>query len=68
MTSQFAISKKRLLQPAKRVTAISEHPEEIPVSESHLQLVEERLGRYRESPSFARPAFEVIDRLSRNRK
>jgi putative addiction module component (TIGR02574 family) len=47
---------------------ISEHPEEIPVPESHLQLVEERLRRYRENPSAARPAFEVIDRLSKNRK
>ena len=42
---------------------ISEHPEEIPVPESHLQLAEERLLRHREDPSPARPAFEVIDRL-----
>jgi len=42
---------------------IAEQPEEIPVPESHLQLAEERLRRYRESPSSARPAFEVIDRL-----
>ena len=43
---------------------ISEHPEEIPVPESHLRLAEERLLRYRENPSTAQPAFEVIDRLS----
>jgi hypothetical protein len=47
---------------------ISEHPDEIPVPESHLQLVEERLRRYRENPSLAQPAFEVIDRLSQARK
>jgi putative addiction module component (TIGR02574 family) len=46
---------------------ISEHPEEIPVPESHLQLVEERLRRYRESPSSTQSAFEVIDRLLQNR-
>ncbi|MDQ1639439.1 MAG: hypothetical protein QOF62_2778 [Pyrinomonadaceae bacterium] len=47
---------------------ISEHPEEIPVPESHLQLAEERLRGYRKSPSSTRPAFEVIDRLSQKRK
>jgi putative addiction module component (TIGR02574 family) len=47
---------------------ISEQPEEIPVPESHLQLVEERLRRHRENPSSARSAFDVIDRLSKNRK
>jgi putative addiction module component (TIGR02574 family) len=44
---------------------ISDRPEEIPVPESHLQLVEERLRRHRENPSTSRPAFEVIDRLSK---
>ena len=47
---------------------ISEHPDEIPVPESHLLLAEERLRRYRENPTSARPAFEVIDRLSQTRK
>jgi hypothetical protein len=42
---------------------ISEHPDEVPVPESHLQLAEERLRRYRENPSAAKSAFEVIDRL-----
>lgn len=42
---------------------ISEHPDELPVPESHLQLAEERLQRYRENPSAARSAFAVIDRL-----
>ena len=42
---------------------ISEHPDEIPVPESHLQLAENRLRGYRENPSTAQPAFDVIDRL-----
>ena len=45
---------------------ISQQPDEIPVPESHLQLAEERLRLHRENPSTARPAFEVIDRLSEN--
>ncbi len=45
---------------------ISEHPGEIPVPESHLRLAEERLLRYRENATAARPAFEVIDRLSKS--
>ena len=44
---------------------ISEHPEGVPVPQSHLQLAEERLRRYRENPSAAQPAFEVIDRLAK---
>ena len=47
---------------------ISTHPDEVPVPESHLQLAEERLRRYRENPSTAKPAFEVIDRLARKSK
>ncbi len=47
---------------------ISEQPEEIPVPESHLQLAEDRLRRHRENLSAARPAFEVIDRLSQKPK
>jgi len=43
---------------------ISEHPDELPVPESHLQLAEERLKRYRENPSAAKPAFDLIDRLA----
>ena len=42
----------------------SEHPDEIPVPESHLKLAEARLQNYRDNPSTAKPAFEVIDRLS----
>ena len=47
---------------------ISEQPEEIPVPESHLQLVEERLRRYRKNPASAQPAFEVIDHLLQKQK
>ena len=41
---------------------ISEHPDNIPVAESHLLLTEERLRRYRENPSSAVPAFDVLVR------
>ena len=47
---------------------ISEHPDDIPVPESHLQLAEERLRRYRENPSSALPAFDILDRVARNSK
>ena len=43
---------------------IAEGDGEIPVPESHLRLVEERLADYRRDPSRTRPAFEVIDRLT----
>jgi hypothetical protein len=47
---------------------ISTNPDEVPFPESHLQLAEERLRRYRENPSTAKPAFNVIDRLTRKSK
>lgn len=47
---------------------ISEQPEEIPVPESHLQLVEERLRRCRQNPASAQPAFEAIDQLLQKQK
>jgi len=47
---------------------ISAQPNDIPVPESHLQLAEERLRRYRQNPSSARPAFDVIDRLTQESK
>jgi putative addiction module component (TIGR02574 family) len=47
---------------------IAQHPDDVPVPESHLQLAEERLRRYRENPSAAKPAFEVIDRLAEKSK
>jgi putative addiction module component len=43
---------------------ISDDPDALPVPESHLQLVEERLKRFREDPSRGHSAFEVLDRLS----
>jgi hypothetical protein len=39
----------------------------IPVPESHLKLAEARLRRYREHPS-SQPAFDVLDRLAKDRK
>jgi putative addiction module component (TIGR02574 family) len=47
---------------------ISEHPEEIPVRESHLRLAAERLERYRQDPTAARSAFEALDRLAHKSK
>jgi putative addiction module component (TIGR02574 family) len=44
--------------------SISERPGEIPVPESHLILAEERLAEYRRDPSRARPARDVLDRLT----
>ena len=44
---------------------IADRPGEIPVPESHLELAEERLAEYRRDPSRARPAREVLDRLSK---
>lgn len=47
---------------------ISEQPDKIPIPESHLELAEARLQRYRDNPDSTQPAFDVIERLSRNRK
>jgi putative addiction module component (TIGR02574 family) len=47
---------------------ISVNPDDIPARESHTQLAEERLAEYRRDPTQARPANEVIDRLSRKSK
>jgi putative addiction module component (TIGR02574 family) len=44
---------------------IADQPGEIPVPESHLALAEERLAGYRSDPGRARPALEVVDRLSK---
>jgi hypothetical protein len=44
---------------------IAERPGELPVPESHLELAEERLRRYREDSSAAPSAFDVLDRLAK---
>jgi putative addiction module component (TIGR02574 family) len=44
---------------------ISEHAEEIPLPESHLELAEERLRRHQQDPSATNPAFQVIERLAK---
>jgi putative addiction module component (TIGR02574 family) len=56
----------RYLQALWDQIAVS--PGELPVPESHLELAEARLNRYREDPSRARSAFEVLDRLSETKK
>lgn len=35
------------------------------IPDSHLRLIEERLAEHRRDPSQVRPAFEVLDELSR---
>ena len=44
---------------------IADQPGELPVPESHLALAEERLAAHRRDPGRARPALEVVDRLSK---
>jgi hypothetical protein len=46
---------------------IAEQEDQIPVPGSHLKLAEARLRRYREHPS-SQPAFDVLDRLAKDRK
>jgi putative addiction module component (TIGR02574 family) len=45
---------------------ITQGPGDIPVLESHLELAESRLRDYRDDPSKARNAFQVLDRLADN--
>ena len=47
---------------------IAENPAALPVPESHLKLVEERLQQYSDVPSSTHSAFEVLDRLSKKSK
>lgn len=47
---------------------IADRPGERPVPESHLELAEARLKRYRNDASTARSAFEVLDRLTKKPK
>lgn len=43
---------------------IAESPATLPVPESHLKLVEQRLKQHHGDPSPAHSALEVLDRLS----
>ncbi len=45
---------------------IAEQPADLPVPEPHLDLAEGRLTEYRRDRTRARPAFEVLDRLTRD--
>jgi len=44
---------------------IAENPGDIPVSESHLRLAEERLAEHRKDPARVQPAHDLLDRLSK---
>ena len=47
---------------------ISKEPTELPVPESHLRLVEQRLERHRKDPSRAHSAFKVLEELENRSK
>src|SRR2546425_3250552 len=47
---------------------IADRPGEIPVPETHLALAEERLAEERRGPSRARPAHDVLDRLTKKER
>lgn len=47
---------------------ILDEPGEIPVPESHLELAEKRLERYRANPERARSAYEIINILKNKKK
>ena len=44
---------------------IAENPSEVPVPETHLEVAEQRLAKYRRNPDQARPAYDVLDRLGK---
>lgn len=44
---------------------IAESPGEIPVPDSHIEIAEQRLAEYRRDPSHARPAHDILDRLTK---
>ena len=44
---------------------ISKRPEQIPVPESHIDLVEARLQEFRANPNDFSDAFDVLDRLGK---
>jgi len=43
---------------------VASSPGDLAATESHLELAEARLKRYREDPSKAHSAFEILDRLN----
>lgn len=47
---------------------IAEQPGDLPVPKSHLDLAERRLDAYRRDPAHSRPAYEVLDRLTKKRQ
>ena len=44
---------------------IAQSPGELPVPENHIMLAEQRLADYRRDPTRARPAHDVLKRLSK---
>lgn len=47
---------------------IVDQPGDVPVPESHLQLAEERVAEYRQNPTRAGSAYDVLDRLAKKKR
>jgi putative addiction module component (TIGR02574 family) len=47
---------------------IAENPAELPVPSSHLQVAEQRLAEYRQNPDRVDSAYDVLDRLGKNKR
>jgi putative addiction module component (TIGR02574 family) len=60
------LSREERLDLLERIwDSLVETHEELPVPESHLALVEERLADYRRNPTPMRSAFDHLDELKR---
>jgi hypothetical protein len=57
-----------MVRPPGRHYVLACSPGDIPVPDSHLELAEESLQRYREDPTKSGSAFEVLDRLANRAK
>ena len=44
---------------------IFEHPDDLPVTETHLAILEERLAECQRNPPSTRSAYEVLDELAK---
>ncbi len=47
--------------------SISKNPDDIPVPDSHIELVKRRMAAYRKNPNSAGPAFDVINKLQKEK-
>jgi putative addiction module component (TIGR02574 family) len=47
--------------------SISKSPDDIPVPDSHIELVKRRMAAYRKDPNSAGSAFDVINKLRKEK-